>query len=74
MIYGSIRVDMGPYGPTWVARGENSNVNNVKIIISDSDFFSGVMSGGLVGDDGVGKTALLKRHLTGEFDKKWPLT
>ena len=45
MIYGSIRVHMGPYGPIWVARGEKSNVNNVKIIISDSDFFRGLCRG-----------------------------
>ena len=39
MIYGSIRVNMGQYGLTWVVRGEKSNVKNVKIIISGSDFF-----------------------------------
>ena len=45
MIYGSIRVHMGPHGPTWVARGEKSNVGNVKRIISDSDFFLGLCHG-----------------------------
>ena len=47
MIYGSIRVHMGPYGPICVARGEKNNVKRVKIIISESDF-SRVMSGGLL--------------------------
>ena len=45
MIYGSIRVHMGPQGPVWVARGEKGNVENVKIIISDSDFFQGLCPG-----------------------------
>ena len=33
------------YGSIWVARGEKSNVKNVKIIISDSDFFRGLCPG-----------------------------
>ena len=45
MIYGSIRVHMGPYGPIWVARGEKSHVKEVKIIISDRDFFLGLCQG-----------------------------
>ena len=28
----------------------------------------------LVGDGGVGKTTFVKRHLTGEFEKKWVVT
>ena len=36
---------MGPYGPIWVARGEKSNVEKVKIIISDCDFFRGLCLG-----------------------------
>ena len=43
MIYGSIRVHVGPCGPIWVATGEKSNVKNVKIIISDSDFYPGIL-------------------------------
>ena len=42
MIYGSIRVHVGPYGPIWVARGEKRNVKKVKIFIRDSDFFQGL--------------------------------
>ena len=41
MIYGSIRVHTGPYGPIFVARGEKSQVKKVKINISDRDFFLG---------------------------------
>ena len=53
MIYGSIRVHMGPCGPIWVARGEQSNVKKVKIIISDRDFFLGLCQG-----DGVYPTEI----------------
>ena len=45
MIYGSIRIHTGPYGPIWVARGEKSHVKKVKIIISDRDFFLGLCHG-----------------------------
>ena len=45
MIYGSIRVHMGPYGPIFVARGEKSQVKKVKINISDRDFFLGLFQG-----------------------------
>ena len=45
MIYGSIRVHVGPYGPIWVAGGGKSYVKNVKIIISDSDFSGGYVRG-----------------------------
>ena len=38
MIYGSMWVHMGPHGPIFVARGENSQVKKVKIKISDRDF------------------------------------
>ena len=41
MIYGSIRE------PIWVARGEQSNVTNVKIIISDGNLFLGLCRGDL---------------------------
>ena len=45
MIYGSIRVHTGPYGPIFVARGEKSQVKKVKINISDRDFFLGLVQG-----------------------------
>ena len=45
MIYGSIRVHTGPYGPIFVARGEKSQVKKVKINISDRDFFLGLFQG-----------------------------
>ena len=45
MIYGSIRVHTGPYGPIFVARGEKSQVKKVKIYISDRDFFLGLVQG-----------------------------
>ena len=45
MIYGSIRVHTGPYGPIIVARGEKSQVKKVKIHISDRDFFLGLVQG-----------------------------
>ena len=45
MIYGSIRVHTGPYGPIFVARGEKSQVEKVKINISDRDFFLGLFQG-----------------------------
>ena len=45
MIYGSIRVHTGPYGPIFVARGEKSQVKKVKINISDRDFFLGLFRG-----------------------------
>ena len=45
MIYGSIRVHVSPCGPLWVARGEKSQVNKVKINISDRDFFLGLFQG-----------------------------
>ena len=41
----SIRVHTGPYGPIYVARGENNQVENVKIIISDRDFCLGLCQG-----------------------------
>ena len=44
--YGSIRVHTGPYGPIFVARGEKSQVEKVKINISDRDFFLGLVQGG----------------------------
>ena len=46
MIYGSMRVHTGPYyGPIFVARGEKSQVNKMKINISDRDFFLGLFQG-----------------------------
>ena len=45
MIYGSIRVRTGPCGPIFVARGEKSQVEKVKINISDRDFFLGLVQG-----------------------------
>ena len=45
MIYGSIRVHVGPCGPIWVARGEKSQVQKVQINISDRDFFLGLFRG-----------------------------
>ena len=49
MIYASIRAHMGPYGPIYgpygpifVARGEQSQVEKVKINISDRDLFLGL--------------------------------
>ena len=45
MIYGSMRVHTGPYGPIFVARGEKSQVKKVKINISDRDFFLGLFQG-----------------------------
>ena len=48
MIYGSIRVHTGPYGPIFVARGEKSQVEKVKINISDRDFFLGLFQGDVV--------------------------
>ena len=36
---------MCPCGPIWVAIGEKNNMKNVKIIISDSDFFGGLCLG-----------------------------
>ena len=45
MIYGSIRVHMGPYGPIGVARGEKRQVKKVEINISDPDFFLGLFQG-----------------------------
>ena len=45
MIYGSIRVHTGPYGPIFVARGEKNQVKKVKINISDRDFFLGLVQG-----------------------------
>ena len=42
MIYGSIRAHVGPYG--WPDVNKN-NVNNVKIIINDSNFFLGLCPG-----------------------------
>ena len=47
MIYGSIRVHTGPYGPIFLARGEKSQVEKVKINISDRDFFLGLFQGDL---------------------------
>ena len=43
--YGSIRVHTGLYGPIFVARGEKSQVEKVKINISDRDFFLGLVQG-----------------------------
>ena len=43
IIYGSVWAHMGPYG--WPEVNKN-NVNNVKIIIRDSDFLSRFMFGG----------------------------
>ena len=41
----------------------------------DAEQFAGrVFKLALVGDDGVGKTAFVKRHLTGEFEKKYVAT
>ena len=45
MIYGSMRVHTGTYGPIFVSRGEKSQVNKVKINISDRDFFQGLVQG-----------------------------
>ena len=45
MIYGSIRVHTGPYGPIFVARGETNQVIN----ISDRDFFLGLVQGDVPG-------------------------
>ena len=45
MIYGSIRVHTGPYGPIWVVIGEKSRVGKVKINNSDRDFFLGLFQG-----------------------------
>ena len=45
MIYWSIRVHTGPYGAIFVARGEKSQVEKVKIHISDRDFFLGLVQG-----------------------------
>ena len=50
MIYGSIRVHTGPYGPIFVARGEKSQVKKVKINISDRDFFLGLVQGDVQND------------------------
>ena len=36
---------MGPCGRIWVAKGGQPNVNNVKILISDGDFFLGLCHG-----------------------------
>ena len=40
-----MRVHTGPYGPIFVAKGEKSQVEKVKIDISDRDFFLGVFQG-----------------------------
>ena len=58
MIYGSIRVHTGPYGPIFVARGEKSQVKKVKINISDRDFFLGLFQG----DEGMTYVKYTKTH------------
>ena len=45
MIYGSMRVHTGPCGPIFVAKGEKSQVKQVKINISDRDFLWGLFQG-----------------------------
>ena len=40
-----MRVHTGPHGPIFVARGEKSQVEKVKIDISDRDFFLGLVQG-----------------------------
>ena len=45
MIYGSMRVHTGPYGTIFVAKGEKSQVEQVKINISDRNLFLGLFQG-----------------------------
>ena len=45
MVYGSMWVHMGQYGPKWRPGSEKNDLGNVKQIISERDFFQGLNRG-----------------------------